>query len=277
MLDGSCLCGQIVFTVNKPLSNMTHCHCSICRKVHGALFATYVEAAGVQYQHGQDQIRTYESSEGFARAFCRTCGSVLPESNKDGSCYLPAGLLNQDPEIRPEAHIFVESKSDYYDIQDELPQHTYYGDGDKSRVIDTAPVEAVPGKVTGGCICGDVRFAYTGEPTFVMNCHCSRCRKAKSAALATNAFVSEDQLQWISGAENIVNYDLPGAERFGHAFCGRCGCSLPRQAAGTGVFNIPVGSLDNAPGVDARGHIYVGSKAPWFDISDPRPRWDEVP
>jgi hypothetical protein len=203
---------------------------------------------------------------------------VLPEeAQQEGACYVPAGLLDDDPKVRPEAHIFVESKSEYYQIHDDLPQHTHYGDGDLSRVVNTPEVAATPGKITGGCLCGDVEFSYTGTPKFVMNCHCSRCRKVKSAAHATNAFVPADDFIWEKGEDQVLRYDLPEADSFGHCFCGRCGSSLPRKSATNGMMNIPVGSLDSAPGADARGHIFTSYKAPWFEISDELPQWDEMP
>ncbi len=277
MVKGSCLCGQICFTVDGALSDMTHCHCSMCRKIHGSLFATYLAVSDFHYTSDTEQIQTYQSSKGFTRAFCKCCGSVLPESNTEDSSYIPAGLLDDDPGIRPAAHIFVESKSDYYEIHDNLPQHVHYGDGDDSRVVDIAPVVDKTNQVSGGCLCGDVAFTYTGSPKFVMNCHCSRCRKVKGAAHATNAFVPVDQFKWLRGESNVTNYDLPQAERFGHCFCARCGSSQPRESPGTGMFNIPVGSLNSAPGKAARGHIYTDSKAPWFEIADDLPAWAEMP
>ncbi len=279
MANGSCLCGKVTFTIGGVLSDMTHCHCSICRKIHGSFFATYLHATELSYTGGQDLVQSYVSSQGFDRCFCRECGSVLPESaNTDSNeYYVPAGLLDDDPGIRPEAHIFVESKADAYTIHDDLPQRTHYGDGDMSRVVDTPAPVLNAGVCRGGCQCGDVVFEYTGTPKMMMNCHCSRCRKVKSAAHATNAFVPVGQFQWLQGQERIANYDLPEAERFGNAFCKKCGSSLPRESGGSGMMNIPVGSLDCAPGVEARGHIFIGSSAPWFDVSDDLPQWDEMP
>lgn len=279
MANGSCLCGNVKFTISGTLSEMTHCHCSICRKLHGSLFATYVQATDLSYTKGQNFLQLHESSPGFHRCFCRECGSVLPEkaNTKDNVHYVPAGLLDDDPGIRPQSHIFTESKSDAYVIHDDLPQLIHYGDGDTSLVIDTPEPVLKAGLVSGGCQCGDVAFEYTGTPKFMMNCHCSRCRKVKSAAHATNAFVPAEQFHWIRGQDKTVNYDLPEAERFGNAFCGNCGSSLPRESGSTGMLNVPVGSLDCAPGLEARGHIFIGSSAPWFDVSDELPQWDKMP
>ena len=107
MVNGSCLCGQITFSLPGKQSHMTHCHCSICRKVHGSLFATYVAATDLLYTTGEDKARSYESSSGFKRLFCNTCGSVLPESAPSDAYYVPAGLLDDDPGVRPDRTIQI--------------------------------------------------------------------------------------------------------------------------------------------------------------------------
>jgi len=277
MANGSCLCGVIKFSVNEA-SNMTHCHCSMCRKIHGALFATYYNATDLSYHEGENAIEIYESSPGFMRSFCKHCGSPLPEqSQKDSSVYVPAGLMDDDPGIRAEAHIFTESKAQAYTITDELPQRTHYGDDDLSRVVQVPEPETKKGAVTGGCQCGAVSFEYTGTPKMMMNCHCSRCRKAKGAAHATNAFVSGEQFTWTAGENNVADYAHAGAQFFGHAFCKTCGSSLPRPRPDGSLYNVPVGSLNQPPGIEAKGHIFVGSKAPWFEVTEDKPQWDEMP
>jgi len=277
MTTGSCLCGEITFTIGGEFSNMTHCHCSMCRKIHGSQFATYMSATECEYTKGEEFIHLYTSSAGFTRAFCKACGSVLPESHLEKIFYIPAGLLDQDPGVRPEAHIFTESKAASYTIHDDLPQLTHYGDGELSRVVDVPQPEVRDEVVTGGCLCGKVTFEYSDSPKFMMNCHCTRCRKVKGAAHATNAFVPLSNFRWTKGEDDTVVYDLPEAERFGNAFCSNCGSSLPRESPGIGMLNVPVGSLDTDPGIEAKGHIYMGSKAPWFEVEDDLPKWDEMP
>lgn len=278
MAKGSCLCGTVQFTVSDEASRMRHCHCSMCRKTHGALFATYFESSDLTITAGSDSIEYYESSPGFKRAFCSSCGSTLPEqSAADGTVAVPAGLMDDDPGIRPEAHIFTESKASGYDICDGLPEHEHYGDGDASRVIDVPAPETKDGVVTGGCQCGAVTFEYTDAPKMMMNCHCSRCRKVKGAAHATNAFVAGDALTWTGGEDNVQDYKHADAKVFGNAFCKTCGSSVPRARADGSMYNVPAGSLNQAPGVDAKGHIFIGSKAPWFEVHEDKPQWDEMP
>ncbi len=74
-----------------------------------------------------------------------------------------------------------------------------------------------------------------------------------------------------------MNYALPGAKRFGQAFCGHCGAAVPRVVASTGYVVAPCGSLDDDPGVPVASHIFTGSKAPWYEITDGRPQWESLP
>ena len=278
MSKGSCLCGTVKFTVTGKASSMTHCHCSMCRKIHGSLFATYFEAEGIEITAGEESIDSYESSPGFTRTFCNQCGSTLPEqSNHAGGVFVPAGLMDDDPGVRPEGHIFIESKAECYTINDSLPQHEHYGDDDMSRVVEVATPTSKDGVVGGSCLCGEVAFEYSGTPKMMMNCHCSRCRKVKGAAHATNVFVAGDALTWLRGESNITGYAHPPADFFGHSFCKTCGSSVPRPRPDGSMYNIPAGSLDQHPGIEAKGHIFVGSKAPWFEVTEDKPQWDEMP
>ena len=279
MAKGSCLCGTVKFSVNAVGSDMTHCHCSMCRKHHGALFATFYDGSELQYTDGESAITGYESSPGFLRSFCSHCGSPLPDQSLENSgVYVPAGLMDEDPGVRPGAHIFSESKASCYDITDDLPQLQHYGDNDMSRVVDIPePANTRPGCVTGNCQCGAVAFEYSGEPKMMMHCHCSRCRKVKGAAHASNVFVAADQLTFVSGEDNISHFALEGAKVFGNAFCKTCGSSVPRVRADGSMYNVPAGSLNQAPGVEAKGHIFIASKADWFEVTESKPQWDEMP
>ena len=111
----------------------------------------------------------------------------------------------------------------------------------------------------------------------MQNCHCSRCRRGRSAAHATNAFFRREQLRWIRGEDRVEDFALPGAKRFGQAFCRRCGGLVARVVASTGYVVVPCGSLEAFPGKQPRGHIFTGSKAPWYEITDGLPQWEELP
>ncbi len=124
MVGGSCLCGGVRFEITKvPL--IVLCHCSICRRANGAAFdsGAAVPVADFKLTTGDDLIQIYESSPGTRRAFCRVCGSRAPSKSRDGKLYfVPAGLFNDDPGVKPALHIFVGSKAPWWDITDDLPQ-----------------------------------------------------------------------------------------------------------------------------------------------------------
>ena len=122
--------------------------------------------------------------------------------------------------------------------------------------------------MAGSCLCGTVRFELVGEPLLFVNCHCSRCRRGRSSAHASNLFFLPEQIRWLRGEDNVTAYKVPKAERFAVNFCNTCGSAVPRLVAEIGRVNVPGGSLDSDPGVAPSAHIYVGSKAPWFEISD---------
>src|SRR5262245_16968451 len=128
MIKGSCLCRAIQFEADK-VDFFGHCHCSMCRKAHGAAFGTFagVSADRFRYTAGADHLRRYESSPASYRAFCPTCGSNAPTLSSDGQTYyVPAGLFDDDPGARPSMHMFVASKAPWWEITDQLPQYAEY-------------------------------------------------------------------------------------------------------------------------------------------------------
>jgi hypothetical protein len=124
--QGACLCGAVRYEIDGPFGSMSHCHCSMCRKHHGTPFATYVSASlgGFRWVGGKDSVVTYRSSPYGTRCFCSVCGSVTPVLDfETGLALCPAGNLEGELEIRPQAHIFVGSKAQWHAITDRLPQH----------------------------------------------------------------------------------------------------------------------------------------------------------
>lgn len=79
MYQGSCLCGAIRFVLDTEPRAVTHCHCRMCQKQHGAAFATYasVPRAQLRYLAGARQLTAYPSSPGIVRRFCGVCGSSI--------------------------------------------------------------------------------------------------------------------------------------------------------------------------------------------------------
>ena len=127
MVTGSCLCKGYRFEVSGEFENMMDCFCSICRKAHGAAYATFVGCKGNQYSllQGEELVAKFKSSEKGHRAFCKVCGSSLPLVFGE-KVFIPAGLLDGDPGVRTSAHIFVGSKADWVEINDDAPQFETY-------------------------------------------------------------------------------------------------------------------------------------------------------
>lgn len=130
MVAGSCLCGGFRFEVNGDFDSMVDCLCSMCRKAHGAAFATFVSCRAADYRvvQGEDLVSAYKSSEQGRRCFCKVCGSNLPLAIEE-QVFVPAGLLDGDPGVRTSAHYFVGSKAPWVEIADDAPQHEEYPTG----------------------------------------------------------------------------------------------------------------------------------------------------
>src|SRR5260221_12862403 len=105
MLRGSCLCGGVRYEISGALSGALNCHCSMCRKAHGAAFRSRarVRAADFSWVEGEELVTYYESSAGNRRVFCRVCGSaLLIRFDHDPSIYgLPLDALADDPGLKP--------------------------------------------------------------------------------------------------------------------------------------------------------------------------------
>ena len=129
--------------------------------------------------------------------------------------------------------------------------------------------------IRGGCLCGEVRFEVSGEVAELGNCHCSQCRKAYGAAFGTVAVVERKHFNYVRGEEFVRCFSqTPRVNRY---FCDRCGSPLPMAEAWDPLVGIPAGVLDDDPGVRISSHIFVGSKAPWCEITDDLSQHDVYP
>ena len=278
-VQGSCLCGAVHWSYDAPFTTMLHCHCSVCRKHHGTLFATTVigPLASFHWRGGTEKIGTWMSSPRERRSFCAVCGSKVPRVEHDSQrVFMPAGSLEGELGIRPQLHLFVASKPGWHMLSDSLPRHDAYPPDWEAAPVENAPRATREGIVSGSCACGRVHFELEGRPVVMMNCHCSRCRRARGTAHATNLAWKLDALRYVVGEEMITDFDLPGAQHFGTTFCSHCGGFVPRRSQGRGWAVVPVGLLDSDPEITAKAHQFVASKAPWYDITDGVPQFAEA-
>ena len=132
--NGSCLCGQVRFQITPPLKTFQYCHCSRCRKASGSAHVSniFVPVEGFEWLEGAEHARRWEMPEAqyFCTSFCTRCGSNLPWVTRNGKMVVvPAGALNDDPEIRPTRSVFFGSRAPWYVHAAELPQfETFPGD-----------------------------------------------------------------------------------------------------------------------------------------------------
>ncbi|KNH12744.1 GFA family protein [Vibrio cyclitrophicus] len=126
MYQGSCLCGSIQLSLKGSISNIIHCHCSLCRKASGSAYATngFIEAENLILTDADNTLTYYESSEGKRKYFCNTCGSPIYSSNDQSPkrLRLRLGILDTDISERPISHNFVTSKANWEDLDAQLPR-----------------------------------------------------------------------------------------------------------------------------------------------------------
>jgi len=125
MMKGYCECRRVQFEVDSEIEDYSHCHCSQCRRMHGAAFATFAGVArkGFHFVSGEDALTNYESSPSHDRVFCSVCGSniyVTLDAEPD-FLYLSMGAIEGDPPRPPGYHIYVGSKAPWHEIADDLP------------------------------------------------------------------------------------------------------------------------------------------------------------
>jgi hypothetical protein len=126
LLCGSCHCQSVKFEVSGPVHRFTYCHCPDCRKVHGTPFSSnlVVASSGFKITAGEESLADYQSSPGKFRRFCKKCGAhVYARMNsRPEVAIVRAGLLDEDPGIRPQNHIWVSQKAPWFEITDSLAQ-----------------------------------------------------------------------------------------------------------------------------------------------------------
>jgi len=123
---------------------------------------------------------------------------------------------------------------------------------------------------SGHCLCGAVRIEIAGEFLHAYYCHCSRCRRASGSSFATNGFVKAEDLRLVAGEDALSAWEsTPGVFR---RFCGRCGSHLFNENTHVPqIRSVRLGCIEGDPGIRPSRHIFVGSRAPWLEITDGLP------
>jgi len=127
--------------------------------------------------------------------------------------------------------------------------------------------------VTGGCLCGAVRYRARGAVRWVVHCHCRWCQRVSGAAFLTYVGFRTEDLEWTVGAQTIYR----SSEEVARGFCARCGSSLTFSRAGRGNVDICAGTLDDPNGILPQEHIFTDHKLAWLHLDDGLPRHDRFP
>jgi hypothetical protein len=132
--------------------------------------------------------------------------------------------------------------------------------------------ETTSRSLTGKCFCGAAQYAVADEFVYAMNCHCSNCRRTTGSAFKPFAGIARDRLRITQGAENLMIF---GEEAANNTHCKLCGSLLYSVVRDGAYVHVAMGTLVDDPTIRPTKHIFVGSKAPWFTITDDLPQYRE--
>ncbi|HET7525760.1 MAG TPA: GFA family protein [Burkholderiaceae bacterium] len=126
-LKGSCLCGAVTYEVDR-LGPIGHCHCHTCRKAHAAAFATTARAerSAFRWCSGESLLGQFESTPGKLRHFCTRCGShLMAHWVHEAQVIVRVATLDDDPGVRPVAHIWMADAVPWLAYGDDLPTYDH--------------------------------------------------------------------------------------------------------------------------------------------------------
>ena len=127
--------------------------------------------------------------------------------------------------------------------------------------------------IKGACLCGKVAYEIDGQISKIWLCHCSKCRRATGSAFHSSAVCRPDKFRWLRGEEEISEYEnSPG---YKVRFCRHCGSPVPSFLEENQAMFLHVGALDGEFISKLSHHIFVGSKAEWFELHDELPKHAE--
>ena len=129
-------------------------------------------------------------------------------------------------------------------------------------------------KLTGKCLCGSVFYQVADAFEYAMNCHCSQCRRSTGSAFKPLAGIGASRLALTTGNDMLMHY---GDEQGYDAHCRICGSLIYSVVRDGRYVHVAMGTLVDEPSIRPTMHIFVGSKAPWFEITDALPRFDGLP
>jgi hypothetical protein len=136
----------------------------------------------------------------------------------------------------------------------------------------TNPERAPGRRLAGKCFCGAVHYSVPDEFLYAMNCHCSNCRRTTGSAFKPFAGIEREKFAVTQGQDGLLIY---GDDNGHDAHCRRCGSLLYSVVRNGAFVHVALGTLLDDPTIRPNRHIFVGSKAPWFTITDDLPQYEE--
>lgn len=138
--------------------------------------------------------------------------------------------------------------------------------------MQTDPSRPSPRILRGRCYCEAVHYEVADEFDYALNCHCADCRRATGSAFKPFAGIGREKLRVTKGADHALIYGDPAANHDVH--CRTCGSLLFSVIAASARVHVALGSLLDEPRIRPTAHIFVGDKAPWFQITDDLPQYE---
>ena len=125
-IQGQCLCGGVKFEADLPAKWCAHCHCTFCRRAHGAPFVTWAGFAEerVRMLAGEDLLVNFKATPQATRSFCRACGGQIffQGDRWPGEIHIARALLEETADLRPTAHSYFSDKASWMEVPDSLPK-----------------------------------------------------------------------------------------------------------------------------------------------------------
>ena len=130
--------------------------------------------------------------------------------------------------------------------------------------------------LSGSCLCGKVQYEIAGQPRWMYQCHCGKCRAATGGAFANNVIVDANKFRITAGKDALTGFES-SPKKFRY-FCSACGSPIYSHGEKTKqIVSVRCGTLKQDPGLRAAYHAFAASRAPWDEIDDDLPQFAEYP
>ena len=117
--------------------------------------------------------------------------------------------------------------------------------------------------LSGGCLCGKVKFLIKDEFKAFFQCHCKQCQQLTGSAYSSNIFTEPSNIEWVCGEDDVSAYEHPSKE-ISKSFCNVCGAGLPYINKTKTSLVVPAGSLNDMPDIQPQANIFTAEEACWF-------------